>query len=70
MRFPSLTPDVDLDYLFKAKKVTFRAESHGDAQSSFEKHLKFLRILKGFEQYGSQMLSHDSPIIPMLFQCF
>ena len=28
MRCPSRTPDVDLDYLFKAEKITFRGKSN------------------------------------------
>ena len=50
MRFPSLTPDVDLDYLFKAGIVTFHAKSPGDAQSSFAETYK---IPKDFNRFGA-----------------
>ena len=33
--FSTERTQIDLDNLFKAKKVTFRGKSHSDAQSSF-----------------------------------
>jgi len=49
MRFPSLTPDVDLDYLFKAKKCNVSWEIPWGRGTAASKPQIFACFLKHFE---------------------
>ena len=55
MVFFALGVDVNLDNLFKARKVRFRGKSEASAEALLQKHLKSLRFSKGFGHRGTTM---------------